>query len=99
MTYRCLALALAICPLTCAAAEQLMPTAEGTTWNYEMVQEKPNDSFDLTEPNEEEHFQVTYRLGGVEKIDNKDLRRLEIYRGDTLESVRPGPILKAQSRN
>ncbi len=87
VSYRCLALALAICPLTYSAGEQLMPTAEGTTWNYELIQEKPSASLDLTEPNEEEHFAVTYRLGSVEKIDNKDLRRLEIYRGDTLESV------------
>src|SRR5207248_267725 len=46
-----------------------------------------SDSFDLTEPNEEEHFAVTYRLGGVEKIDNKELRRLEIYRGDAIENI------------
>ena len=87
MSYRCLALALAICPLTCGLAEPLIPTAEGTTWNYEMVQEKPSASLDLTEPNEQEQFTVTYRLGGMEKIDNKDLRRLEIYRGETLDSV------------
>ena len=87
MTYRSLALLLAVCPLTCGAAEPLMPTAEGTTWNYEMIQEKPSEGFDLTESNEVEKFEVSYRLGGVEKIDNKDLRRFEIYRGDELESV------------
>ena len=30
---------------------------------------------------------MSYRIGGTAKIDNKDLRRLEIYRGDTLETV------------
>lgn len=79
--------ALVLIPLVCGAAEQLLPTAEGTTWNYDLVQERPSDSLDLTEPNEEEHFAVTYRLGGSEKIDNKDLRRLEIYRGDTVDSI------------
>ena len=75
-------------PFICGAAKPpLLPTAEGTTWNYDLAQEKPIDSFDLTEPNEEEHVAVSYRLGGIEKIDNKDLRRLEIYRGATLESV------------
>src|SRR2546423_13194831 len=75
-------------PLICGAAEPpLLPTTEGTTWNYDLVQEKPSGDFDLTEPNEEEHLAVTYRLGGIEKIDNKDLRRLEIYRGNTLESI------------
>jgi hypothetical protein len=51
------------------------------------VQEKPSPELDLTEPSEQTHFDVTYRLGGTEKIDNKDLRRLEIYRGDDLESI------------
>jgi len=74
-------------PLVSGAAEAVFPTAEGTTWNYEMTQERPSDSLDLTEPNEEEHFPVTYRLGAVENIDNKELRRLEIYRGGALESV------------
>jgi hypothetical protein len=64
-----------------------LPTTEGTTWNYDLVQEKPTGDFDLTEPNEEEHLAVSYRLGGTEKVDNKDLQRLEIYRADTLESV------------
>jgi hypothetical protein len=80
-------LALVMMPLVRAAAEPILPTAEGTTWNYELVQERPSDSLDLTEPNEEERFAVTYRLGGIEKIDNKDLQRLEIYRGDTLDSI------------
>jgi hypothetical protein len=87
VTYRSLALLLAICPLTCGAADQLLPTAEGTTWNYEMIQEKQDEGFDLTEPNDVQKFNVTYRLSGSEKIDNRDLRRLEIYRGDVLESV------------
>jgi hypothetical protein len=84
---RLLALAVLVAPLVTFAAEPLIPVAEGMTWNYEFLQEKPSDSLDLTEPNEEERFDVTYRLGGIEKIDNKDLHRLEIYRGEALESV------------
>jgi hypothetical protein len=76
-----------LAPFISVAAEPLIPTTAGMTWNYEFVQEKPSDSLDLTEPNEEAHFPVTYRLGGSEKIDNKDLRRLELYRGKVLESV------------
>ena len=79
--------ALVLMPLICGAAEPLLPTAEGTTWNYELVQERPSDSLDLTEPNERERLSVSYRLGGIEKIYNKDLRRFEIYRSDTLETV------------
>jgi hypothetical protein len=79
---------LVLMPFICGAAElPLLPTTEGTTWNYDLVQEKPSGGFDLTEPNEQEQIAVTYRLGATEKIDNKDLQRLEIYRGDTLESV------------
>ena len=79
--------ALVLMPLICGAAEPLLPTAEGMTWNYDLVQERPSSSLDLTEPNEQERLRVTYRLGGIQKIDNKDLQRLEIYRGDTLDSI------------
>ena len=82
-----IAFALVLMPLICGAAEPLLPMAEGTTWNYELVQERPSASLDLTEPNELERLSVSYRVGGTAKIDNKDLRRLEIYRGDTLETV------------
>src|SRR3981081_2398018 len=77
------AFTLVLMPLVCSAAElPLLPTAEGTTWNYDLVQEKPSGDFDLTEPNEQEQIAVTYRLGATEKIDNKDLQRLEINRDD-----------------
>ena len=81
------ALLLALTPLVCAAAEPLLPNAEGTTWHYNLIQERPSESFDLTEPNEREEFVVTYRLGSTQNVENKELRRLEIYRGAALESV------------
>ena len=87
VTRRCLALLLAICPLSYLVAESLIPTTEGTTWNYEMVEEKPNDSLDLEEPTTKERFPVSYRIGGIEKIEGKALWRLEVYRGDALENV------------
>ncbi|HEY6070455.1 MAG TPA: hypothetical protein VIU85_03695 [Chthoniobacterales bacterium] len=78
---------LALWPMLCLAADPVFPSAEGTTWNYEMVQEHPSADFDLTDPNEEEHFVVSYRIGATEKIENKDLQRLEIYRAEALETV------------
>ena len=81
------ALALSIWPTIGFATEPIFPNTEGTIWNYELVQERPSDSLDLTAPNEKEHFAVTYRLGGAERVENKDLQRLEIYRGNALESV------------
>jgi hypothetical protein len=79
--------ALALTPVICPAADPLLNMAEGTTWNYELVQERPSNSLDLTEPNEEERIAVTYRLGGREEIDNKNLGRLEVYRDETFESA------------
>jgi hypothetical protein len=76
-----------LAPLAAIAAEPLMPSAEGTTWNYILVQEKVSNHLDLDEPTEMEKISVTYRLGGTEKVDHKDLRRLEIYRGDALDGV------------
>ncbi len=81
------ALGLVLIPLVCSASEPFFPMAEGTTWNYDLVQERPSESLDLTEPKIKELIAVTYRLGGSEKFDGKDLRRLEIYRGDTLENA------------
>jgi hypothetical protein len=81
------ALVLLSLPVAVYAAAPIFPTAEGTTWKYELRQERQSASADLTEPNEEEQLAVTYRLGGTEKIDNVELRRLEIYRADMLEHV------------
>lgn len=81
------ALTVLVVPLVSVSAESLIPSAEGTTWNYELIQEKPSDSLDLTEPNQRQRLDVRYRLGGTEKIDSQELHRLEIYRGEVLESV------------
>jgi hypothetical protein len=81
------ALGLILAPLVCSASEPLIPMAEGTTWSYDLLQKRPSGSLDLTEPNEEAHIAVAYRVGGTEKIEGKELRRLEIYRGDILDSV------------
>ena len=83
-----LVLAILVSPLiSVASAESLMPDAEGTTWNYDLVQEKPDRTLDLDEPNVLERISVTYRLGAVQKVDNRELRRLEIYRDKALDSV------------
>jgi hypothetical protein len=82
-----LALAILLASPLSLAAEPLLPTAEGTVWNYDLVQEKLSNSLDLTEPNELERISVIYRMGGIEKIDHRELQRFEIYRGDALDSV------------
>jgi hypothetical protein len=78
---------IALTPMICGAAQPFFPEIEGTTWNYDFVGEKPSGSLDLTEPNEEEAFTVTYRLGATQKIDNQELRQFRIYRDGNLESI------------
>jgi hypothetical protein len=79
--------ALSLIPLTVVAAESLFPITQGTTWKYDLVQERTSESLDLTAPNEKKQFDVNYRLGGTQKIDNQELLKLEIYSGQTLDSV------------
>jgi hypothetical protein len=86
-TVKFFALATFLASLSGLAAEPLFPTAEGTTWHYELIREKPSQSLDLTEPNVQERFAVSYRMGGIERADNRELQRFELYRGDTLDSV------------
>jgi hypothetical protein len=81
------AIALSLAPLLCFAADPLLNMAEGTTWNYELIQERPSTSYDLSEPNDQERIEVTYRLGAGEKLDNKDWARLEVYRDGVFESA------------
>jgi hypothetical protein len=81
------ALSVALMPVICFAADPMLNMTEGTTWNYELLQERPSANLDLTEPNEQSQINVTYRLGGTEKIDNNNFERLEIYRENALESV------------
>jgi len=88
VSYRCFALLLAVCPLTCVSAEQLIPIADGTTWNYEMIQERSESgNFDLTELNPKDRFTVTYRVAGTQSVDGKELRKLEIYRDGALANT------------
>ena len=88
VSYRCLALVLAVCPLACISAEQLIPVGDGTTWTYEMVQERSESgNLDLTEPNPKDRFAVTYRMGGTQRVDGKDLLKMEMYRDNALANT------------
>src|SRR5205807_5191129 len=89
VSYRCcFAFVLAVYPLACVSAEQLIPIADGTTWNYEMIQERSESGdLDLTEPNPKDRFTVIYRVGGTQSVDGKDLLKLEIYRDGALANT------------
>ena len=92
MNHRFLALAVAIYPVTCLHCEQLLPTNQGTTWNYEMTQDNPSseislDQKSLDQDKPSEHFAVSYRIAGTQTIDNIDFVKLEMYRGDVRAST------------
>src|ERR1700741_3042932 len=96
VNHRFLALALALCPLTWLRGDQLFPSADGTTWNYEMTQDSPSTDIDLDqnrsdqtksdESRSKEHFTLSYRITGTQKIDNLEFVKLEMYRGDVRTS-------------
>src|SRR5436189_182008 len=68
---KCLAFAVLLSSLIPAAAESLMPTAEGTTWKYDLIQEKISDSLDLKKPSERGKIS---RLAGPLRANRADAR-------------------------
>jgi hypothetical protein len=53
-----------------------------------MIQERSESgNLDLTEPNPKDRFTVTYRMAGTQKVEGKDLLKLEMYRDDALANT------------
>ena len=76
-------LALLIFPLPCSAATPLLPTEQGTAWQYQTTLEAGADvSFSHLKTDERGKVQLlsTYRIGGTEKIDGQDLLKFEMHR-------------------
>ena len=76
-------LAFIAAPLAFASAEQLIPTADGTSWQYQMTQEAGEGLRlqDLTPAADGKvHLLVTYRIDGATNIDGKDLLKFEMHR-------------------
>jgi hypothetical protein len=75
---------LLVASLSAAVATPLMPTADGTSWRYNMTEEigkgldvqhaKPDADGKIRLP-------VLYRINGTENIDGKDLLKFEMHRG------------------
>jgi hypothetical protein len=71
-----------LCASTLARAEPILPTAEGTTWKYEMTQEfgegiKLNDASIKPEADGKVHLPVVIFAAGPEKIDNAEAHKFE----------------------
>jgi len=76
-------LLVATLPLTCLAAEPLMPTADGTTWRYDMTQEA-GEEFGFSDvkpgPDGKVHSLAIYRLSGTQDFEGKNLLKFEMHR-------------------
>ena len=77
------AVALTLLPLACVAADPIMPTANGMTWNYKMTQEEGSPVL-KSEAQGKADLLVTHRINGLEKIDGKDLLRFETRQATNL---------------
>ena len=72
-----------LCASTLARAEPILPTAEGTTWKYEMTQEfgegiKLSDASIKPEADGKVHLPVVVFVAGPEKIDNAEAHKFEM---------------------
>ncbi len=61
--------------LVTASAESLIPTADGTTWDYEVREQLPSPDAFAT---------LSVRISGTEQLGTKDLLKLETRVGDIL---------------
>jgi hypothetical protein len=66
-----------LCAIILARAEPILPTAEGTTWKYQMTQEfgdgvKLSDASVKPEAGGKVHLPVVIFVSGSEKIDNAE---------------------------
>jgi hypothetical protein len=76
-------LAFIAAPLAFGSAEQLIPTADGTSWQYQMTQEA-GEGLRLSSPTPDAdgkvQLLVLYRIDGATNIDGKDLLKFEMHR-------------------
>ena len=74
-------LALAVVPLIFASGKELVPTADGTTWLYEMTQET-GKKFAFSDakpgPDGKVHRLAAYRINGTQEVNGKILLKFEM---------------------
>jgi len=74
-----------LCASTLGRAEPILPTAEGTTWKYEMTQEfgegvRLSDASIKPGVDGKVHLAVVIVVAGPEKIDNAEAHKFEMHR-------------------
>src|SRR5438034_8040761 len=85
-----LGLLLASAPLALVSAEELIPTAPGMSWRYNMIQEvgKGLRVPDLkTDADGKIRRSVLYRIAGIENVDGKDLIKFEMHRAGVITNT------------
>lgn len=78
------------CAAATAHAEPLLPTAEGTSWLFQMTQElgKGVTFSDLkADADGKVHLPVTYRVGGEQTVDGKQLHKYEMHRAGVVSNT------------
>ena len=81
---------LASAPLALVSAEELIPTAPGMSWRYNMIQEvgKGLRVPDLkTDADGKIRRPVLYRIAGIENVDGKDLFKFEMHRAGVVTNT------------
>lgn len=83
-------LMLVAAPLALVSAEQLIPTADGTSWRYNMTEEvgkglsvsdvKPDADGKIRRP-------VLYRIEGTESVAGKELLKFEMHRAGVITNT------------
>jgi hypothetical protein len=68
----------------------LIPTADGTSWRYNMIEEIGNGlNIPDAKPDADGkiRLQVLYRIGGTENVDGKDLLKFEMHRAGVITNT------------
>jgi hypothetical protein len=77
-------------PLASACGGELIPTADGTSWRYNMTEEI-GKGLDIpnarTDPDGKVRLHVLYRIDGTENIDGKDLLKFEMHRAGAITNI------------
>jgi hypothetical protein len=83
-------LLITLAPLAVVCGDELIPTAVGTSWRYNMTEEVGKG---LTVPNSKPdtdgkiRLPVVYRIDGNENIDGKDLFKFEMHRASAITNT------------
>ena len=83
-------LVITLAPLAVVCGDELIPTAVGTSWRYNMTEEVGKGlNVPSTKPDGDGKIRlpVVYRIDGTENIDGKDLFKFEMHRGSAITNT------------